>query len=152
LILRFCDNAYSDSFVSTIGVDFKMKNIQINNQNVKVQLWDTAGQERYRTITTGYYRGAHAILLVFDLTNRKSFTNIDMWLNECKELANSDTVLVLIGNKKDMARDRIVTTLEVEEYVKGKNVLYFEVSCKSGVGVDEVFSASITRILEKQQK
>ena len=82
IVLRFTENTYNESYISTIGVDFKVKKLIIDNNVVKIQLWDTAGQERFKTITFSYYRGSHAVIIVFDITSRESFMNIEAWLEE----------------------------------------------------------------------
>ena len=102
IFLRFVDNIWNDAFVPTIGVDFKIKTLNINYKNVKLQIWDTAGEERFRTIISSYYRGAHGILLIFDLTEIESFNNLNNWLAEIEKNANKNVVKVLIGNKCDL--------------------------------------------------
>ena len=109
IFLRFVDNIWNDVFVPTIGVDFKIKTLNIDNKNVKIQIWDTAGEERFRTIISSYYRGAHGILLIFDLTEIESFNNLNNWLAEIEKNANKNVVKVLIGNKCDLEDKRVIS-------------------------------------------
>jgi len=109
LLLRFSDNTFSSNFLATIGVDFKLKAINVGDLSVKLQIWDTAGQERFRNITRSYYRGAHGIMLVYDVTNEQSFKNIEFWLKEVGKYASPNVYKILIANKCDLIEDRVVS-------------------------------------------
>ena len=98
---RYVDNCYSDLSVSTIGVDFKIKTLKINNKIIKLQIWDTNGQERFKAITNSYYRNSHGIIVVFDITDRKSFTGLRNWLNDADRYSEN-TCKILVGNKSDL--------------------------------------------------
>ena len=98
ILFRFSDDAFNTTFISTIGIDFKIKTIDINGKRVKLQIWDTAGQERFHTITTSYYRGANGIMLVYDITNPKSFDNITKWLKNITDFASDDVERILRNN------------------------------------------------------
>ena len=103
IFLRFSDNSYSDNYAATIGVDFKFKTLEIDHSQCKLQIWDTAGQERFKTITSAYYKGAHAIITVYDITNEDSFKEMeDYWLNEIKTYVNPNLLLALMGSKMDL--------------------------------------------------
>jgi len=102
LLLRFADDSFTDSYISTIGVDFRFRTVTIDNKTVKLQIWDTAGQERFRTITSAYYRGAHGIIMVYDVTNYESFEHVEEWLNEVNKHASESTLKLLVGNKADL--------------------------------------------------
>ena len=95
ILFRFSDDAFNTTFISTIGIDFKIKTIDIGGKRVKLQIWDTAGQERFHTITTSYYRGANGIMLVYDITNPKSFDNITKWLKNITDFAADDVERIL---------------------------------------------------------
>jgi Ras-related protein Rab-35 len=95
LLLRFADNTFSGSYITTIGVDFKIKTVSLDGQKVKLQIWDTAGQERFRTITSTYYRGTHGVIVVYDVTNGESFANVKRWLHEIEQ--NCDVVNRVLG-------------------------------------------------------
>ena len=105
LLLRYSDDSFTSSFITTIGIDFKIKSILIEESKVKLQIWDTAGQERFRTITTAYYRGAMGILLVYDVSDENSFTNVRNWMRQIDQNAAENVNRVLIGNKADVDSD-----------------------------------------------
>ena len=106
LLLRFADDAFTDSYITTIGVDFRFKTIPVEQKTVKLQIWDTAGQERFRTITSAYYRGADGIILVYDICDRESFAHVEDWLNEVNRYVNASTSKILLGNKCDLTAER----------------------------------------------
>ncbi|XP_071490630.1 ras-related protein Rab-10-like isoform X2 [Diadema antillarum] len=108
LLFRFSDDTFSTTFISTIGIDFKIKTVELNGKKIKLQIWDTAGQERFHTITTSYYRGAMGIMLVYDITQEKTFDNIAKWLRNIQEHANEDVEKMLLGNKCDMEDKRMI--------------------------------------------
>lgn len=152
LISRFCDEMYTNSYTATIGVDFKIKTIKINDKFVKLQIWDTAGQERFKTITTSYYRGAHCIIVVFDLTNQESFLKIEDWLKEVKKFANQDAQILILGNKVDNITDREVEIDTIEKYLISENILpenYFEVSASENIKVDIAFENIANILIDK---
>jgi len=115
LLRRFVKNEYYGAYISTIGVDFDVKTINIDDKALKMQLWDTAGQDRFRSITTSYYRGAHAILIVCDVSSIDSFYNIPQWLTEVKRYASEDVQIMLVANKVDMVNARVVSTQDVKD-------------------------------------
>ena len=117
LLFRFVENVWDDSFVPTIGVDFKLKTLEVNGKKVKLQIWDTAGQERFKNITASYYRGGNGVLVVYDITERESFDNLTSWLIEIEKNANKNVYKLLIGNKCDLEDKRKVT------YQEGKTSL-----------------------------
>ncbi len=116
--------------VSSIGVDFKTKDILVNDKKVKLQLWDTAGHERFRTITTSYYRGAHGIVTVFDLTDRETFEHVEKWLGEINKFAKENVMRFLIGNKSDLVDKRQVSYEEARILANKLNIYYVETSAK----------------------
>lgn len=150
LLLRYADNTFSNTHMATIGVDFKLKTEVINNKKTKIQIWDTAGQERFRTITGSYYRGAHGIILVFDVTNEESFKNIPRWLDEIKSHASDTVSICLIGNKCDLKNQRAVTVAQAEELAKELDIPYLETSAKDAINVDKAFQTIINSVIQKQ--
>ena len=108
LLLRFADDTYTDSYISTIGVDFKIRTVDLDTKTIKLQIWDTAGQERFRTITSSYYRGAHGIIIVYDITDKESFDNVRQWLFEIDRYASENVCKLLVGNKSDLGNKRAV--------------------------------------------
>eukprot|EP00388_Colpodella_angusta_P003467 GDKJ01012220.1.p1 GENE.GDKJ01012220.1~~GDKJ01012220.1.p1 ORF type:complete len:215 (+),score=55.80 GDKJ01012220.1:23-667(+) len=148
LLLRFSDDNYSDSYISTIGVDFKIKTININNKTVKIQIWDTAGQERFRTITCAYYRGAHGIIVVYDVTDRESFLNVKNWMSEIDKHAAPTTLRLLVGNKVDLASKKQVTTEEGQALAEEFGIPFMETSAKCSTNVTDAFRTMASQIME----
>jgi len=138
LVLRFADNTYSEDFISTIGVDFKVKKLEVGNNMVQLAVWDTAGQERFRTISSGYYRGAHGIIIVFDVTNKQSFENISNWMQDIDKYS-LNIAKVLVGNKADL-KDRQIQFVTAQKFAQSVNMEYFETSAKENVNVLSVFT------------
>uniref|UniRef100_A0A667HSP5 small monomeric GTPase n=1 Tax=Lynx canadensis TaxID=61383 RepID=A0A667HSP5_LYNCA len=119
LLVRFKDGAFlAGTFISTVGIDFRNKVLDVDGMKVKLQIWDTAGQERFRSVTHAYYRDAHALLLLYDVTNKASFDNIQAWLTEIQDYAQHDVVLMLLGNKVDSAQERVVKREDGEKLAK----------------------------------
>ena len=148
LLLRFVDDAWSDIFVPTIGVDFKVRTLKINNSLIKFQIWDTAGQERFKNITANYYRGAHGILVLYDITDVDSFKNLNNWLMEIEKNAKSNVVKVLIGNKSDLSSLRKVSVEEGEEFAEENGMKFIETSAKNRDNVLEAFEELGREIME----
>jgi Ras-related protein Rab-1A len=149
LLLRFADDTYTESFISTIGVDFKIRTVDIDGKIIKLQIWDTAGQERFRTITSSYYRGAHGIIVVFDVTDRASFTNVKQWLAEIERYACSSVNKLLVGNKNDLADARAVPTEEAAKFAEEMGVELLETSAKTADNVQESFMRMAHQIKER---
>lgn len=139
LLLRFSDNVFHDTFLPTIGVDFKIKNVNVYDKSIKLNIWDTAGQDRFKTITQAYYKGANGIVVVFDITDRITFDHVQNWFQEIKKNAGEGVVRVLVGNKADLQDSRAVQKSEAEELAKSLGVFYIETSAKTGENVDSVF-------------
>ncbi len=138
LLLRFADEIFTPSYISTIGVDFKIKTIKIDGKTVKLQIWDTAGQERFRTITSSYYRGANGIIIVYDVTDRDSFSNVKAWLGEIERYATESVDKLIVGNKSDKP-DRAVETAEAKHFADEIGLPFIETSAKTGEHVEAAF-------------
>ena len=149
IILRYTKNQFNASMVGSIGVDFKTKDIIVNNKKVKIQIWDTAGHERFRTITTSYYRGAHGIVTVFDLTDRESYEHIEKWLDEINKYAKENVMRFLIGNKSDLVDQRKVTYEEARALANKLNIYYVETSAKNNINVSDFFTIATKNYLNK---
>jgi len=147
LMCRYSDDQYSTNYISTIGVDFKIKTFDLDNKVVKLQIWDTAGQERFKSITTSYYRGAHGIIVVYDVTARSTFNNIKSWLYEIDRYAAEDVCKVVVGNKCDMADRRAVSYEEAKELTESLNIEYVECSAKDNLNVHDAFHSLTKRII-----
>ena len=141
LLLRFADDTYTESYISTIGVDFKSRTIELDGQTIKLQIWDTAGQERFGKIDSSFYRGAHGIIVVFDVTDPESFSNVKQWLHEIDRYASADVKKLLVGNKCDLASKRAVPTEQAAAFAESLGVEYLETSAKSALNVEKAFTA-----------
>jgi Ras-related protein Rab-1A len=150
-LLRYADDSFTESFISTIGVDFRFKSIKINEKIVRLQIWDTAGQERFRTITAAYYRGADGILIVYDITHRESFFAVSSWLEEALKYVDNGVPFVIIGNKSDRT-DRQVSFDELEKFGKKHNILYAECSARTGENIDNVLLELANKLLLQKEK
>ncbi|PWN37783.1 putative SEC4-like Rab/GTPase [Meira miltonrushii] len=139
LLLRFCDDAWTPSFITTIGIDFKIRTIELDGKRIKLQIWDTAGQERFRTITTAYYRGAMGILLVFDVTDEKSFSNIRTWYSNVEQHASEGVSKILVGNKSDWDEKRVISTEQGQALADELGIRYVETSAKTNAQVEDAF-------------
>eukprot|EP00475_Leptophrys_vorax_P002315 TRINITY_DN112_c0_g1_i1.p1 TRINITY_DN112_c0_g1~~TRINITY_DN112_c0_g1_i1.p1 ORF type:complete len:196 (+),score=69.77 TRINITY_DN112_c0_g1_i1:153-740(+) len=139
LLLRFSDDSFTPTFITTIGIDFKIKTIDLNGKRVKLQIWDTAGQERFRTITTAYYRGANGILLVYDVTDENSFLNIRNWMKSIDQHAADSVKRILIGNKADMVNEKVIETGRGQSLADEYQIKFFECSAKTDQNVTEAF-------------
>lgn len=136
--------------MNSIGVDFKLKNIEIENRKVKLQIWDTAGQERFRTITTSYYKGAQAILVVYDITERESFEHVKNWMVDVDKFAKQGVLRILVGNKCDLDHKRQVTKEQGKELADKYGIKFMETSAKETVNIDQLF-VDTTKILLARQ-
>ena len=147
---RYTDNTFQDAYLSTIGFDFKFKTVTLKSgKKVKVQLWDTAGQERFRTIAKSYYKGAHGIILIYDVTNRKTFENIRKWLNQIKEETSNKISIILVANKIDCDDDlRVVSKEDGEDLAKNAGLPIYEASAKQSINVNESFQFLIEQVSE----
>jgi len=151
LLKSFMGDPFEQGYTSTIGVDFEIKPVIIDGKTVNLQIWDTAGQERFRTITTSYYRSADAILLVFDVTEKSSFKNLEVWMEDIRSYAKPNVDIMLIGNKIDVDKPRAVDFQTAKQYADDNHFLYIETSAKKLVNVEKAFlsltAAAVSRRL-----
>ena len=152
LLLRYVDSVWNDAFVPTIGVDFKVKTLNINDKKIKMQIWDTAGQERFRTVVATYFRGAHGILLLYDVTNKDSFKNLESWLIEIEKNAKEKVLKILIGNKCDLTDDREISTEEGKAFALRNGMEFMETSAKMNTNVTEAFETLGKLMIEFNSK
>ncbi|KAI8338873.1 GTP-binding protein ypt1 [Chlamydoabsidia padenii] len=149
LLLRFADDSYTESYISTIGVDFKIRTIELDGKTAKLQIWDTAGQERFRTITSSYYRGAHGIIVVYDVTDQDSFDNLEQWVGEIHRYGSGDVEKVLIGNKSDLVDKKVVDTEQAKELADILKMPFLETSAKDSTNVEQAFLTMARQIKER---
>ena len=150
LLLRFTEDSFTTTFLTTIGIDFKIKIINLEDKLIKLQIWDTAGQERFRTITKTYYKGAHGIILTYDVTDQDSFKNIRNWIKQIEANAQGNVKRVLVGNKCDKP-DRVVTEEEGKKLADDYSMSFFETSAKTNKNVTEVFYHLTKEILKANE-
>ncbi|XP_057976524.1 ras-related protein RABA2a [Malania oleifera] len=153
LLSRFTRNEFCLESKSTIGVEFATRTLQVEGRTVKAQIWDTAGQERYRAITSAYYRGALGALLVYDVTKPTTFENVSRWLKELRDHADSNIVIMLIGNKTDLKHLRAVATEDAQGYAEKEGLSFIETSALEATNVEKAFQtilAEIYRIISKK--
>lgn len=147
LLRRYCENSFSDSFISTIGVDFQSKQIPVGNNICNLQIWDTSGQERFRTITSSYYRGSKGVVIVYDCQDANSIKELDYWLSQAKRYVGEDTPILIVGNKIDLPSQ--VPAQEVQKFAVNHGCLFVETSAKTGINVDEAFQQLASACLAK---
>jgi small GTP-binding protein len=152
-LMRYSDNTFQEIHMSTIGLDYKLKNVQLDDGNiVKIQIWDTAGQDRFRSITKNYYKGAHGIILIYDITSRKTYENIKNWVTQIKEEVSDKVNIILVGNKIDDEKNRKVSTEEGEKMAKEIGFDFYETSAKTGINIDSTFNDLVKKTVESFSK
>ncbi len=153
IVLQYTTQKYNTQILSTIGVDFKSKVINIDNNKVKMLIWDTAGEERFRNIASQYYNGADGALLIFDITKKSSFERIVYWINELSQKKNINELgLLLVGNKIDLEKERQVQKEEAERFAKENNLKYYEVSAAKNINIDNMMLDIIKQCISNIQK
>lgn len=152
LLSRFTRNEFDHESKSTIGVEFATRSLDIDGKTIKAQVWDTAGQERYRAITSAYYRGAVGAVLVYDITKQKTYESVTRWMEELKEHASDQIVVMLVGNKCDLRHLQAIPTDEVTIFAKEKKLLFVEASAFDATNVEELFKETIEKVHQVQIK
>ena len=155
IVLRYSEDKFNYNKIATIGIDFKIKIIKKGNERIKVSIYDTAGQERFQNIVKHYYKGANGVLLIYDITKRDTFKNLDFWIKDLEDNSDIDNLFIyLIGNKNDMENKREVSWVEASNYAKEKKLPYIEVSAKTGNNIqklfDEVIKGAMTKMLTNE--
>jgi len=151
-LFRYADDSFTSAFVSTVGIDFKVKTVFRQDKRVKLQIWDTAGQERYRTITTAYYRGAMGFILMYDVTNEESFNAVQDWCTQIKTYSWDNAQVVLVGNKCDLEDERVVSTERGKQLADQLGLEFFETSAKENINVKAVFERLVDIICDKMSE
>ena len=152
LILRYIDNFFNLNYLSTMGIDSKIKKIKLsNNEEIKVKISDTAGQERFKSIASNYMKKANGIILVYDITDRMTFKNIDRWAEEINKDSQNSKPIILIGNKSDKIEERCITKEEGEQLADKccGGIKFYETSCKTGENVEEAINSLVNDIYNK---
>lgn len=159
ILNQFTEKTFSASLPPTLGIDYKISQVKVGEEFIKLQIWDTAGQEKFKSITENFYKGAQGIVLVFDLTDRDSFMNIRTWIQNIHDKAGPETLVCLVGNKLDLweeitqtggeEADKLTKEAEVEALVEEFSFKYLKVSAKTGINVEEVFNYLAGELLAK---
>ena len=150
IILRYIDNTFDESNISTCGIDLKCKYVSCDNKKIRLDIWDTAGQERFRGLTKNYFRGAHGFVLVYDITNKDSFGKLKGWIKDAKEKIEDENSfkLAVIGNKKDCEAQRKVDYKTLKEFADTNKIVFSETSAKTGEGIDKLFHDFVHELLQ----
>ena len=152
IILRYIENLFNESNTSTCGIDVKCKYVTCENKKIRLDIWDTAGQERFRGLTKNYFRGAHAFILVYDITNKDSFDKLKNWIKDAKEKIEDDKSykMAVVGNKKDCDKKREVSFQTLKEFGESNDVIFSEVSARTGEGIEQLFNDFIKELLKNR--
>jgi small GTP-binding protein len=146
ILLRFADDKFNENFYATIGVDFRFKNVMVDDKSVKLQIWDTAGQERYKSITNAYYKGSKGAFVVYDITRKETFDNVDKWINELRIINGNKILIILIGNKSDLNLLRKINAGEANFKANQLGINFFEVSALDSSNIHKAFEEMIKEI------
>ena len=146
ILLRYTDDIYHSRYISTIGVDFKIKTIELDGKIVKLQLWDTAGQEKFKTITSSYYRGAHGFIVVYDITNFNSFLSVKNWIQEIHYYSNDKAKIIILGNKNELENQRQVSIFDTNELSNELKIPIFEVSARNNFDINRSINSLVQEI------
>ena len=148
IIVRYVDNDFQQSGISTLGVDVKCKYVSLNNIKIRLDIWDTAGQERFRGLAKNYFRGANGFILVYDITDKNSFGKLKGWIKDAKEKIEKDYKMIVVGNKKDCQKEREVEIELLKEFAQKNEISFLEVSAKTGEGVEQLFNIMVEELLK----
>lgn len=141
-LLRYCDNLFQEIHMITVGLDYKLKNVEVNSKTIMVKIWDTAGQERFKSLAKNFYKNVNGIAVLYDITKRKSFDNVHSWISQIKEKAKPNIKIVLVANKID-SNQRVVSSEEGMKMAQQYNLTYFETSAKEDINVRESITALV---------
>ena len=152
ILTRYVNDEFSFSTQSTVGVEFSGKIIKKDGKTIKLQIWDTAGEERYKSITSAYYKGSKGALVVYDISKRTTFENVNKWIDELKLKGNEDIIIMLVGNKSDLEDKREVQIEEVENKSKLYKIAFCETSAMNGKNIEQAFDSLINEIMKSVEK
>ena len=152
ILLRFADDKFNENFYATIGVDFRFKNVMVDDKSVKLQIWDTAGQERFKTITSAYYRGADGIIIVYDITDRNSFAHIKDWLDDVNKYTDDNPLKIIVGNKIDLIKDKQINNNDMKTMTAQTGIEIIECSAKDSIKINDLMEIMTKKLIEKKKK
>lgn len=146
ILTRYINDSFAEDLSTTVGVDFDIRTVNHSGDAIRLQIWDTAGQERFHTIVSSYYRGAHAIVILFSLTDQESFDHLEAWLNNVKRYSSENVDILILANKCDCVDNRVIPKETIQEYAKKVNVSIIETSAKDCINVEEAFMKLVKNI------
>ena len=149
-ILRYSENQFQDTYLATIGIDFKLKTMTINEKPYKIFLYDTTGQERYKSLSVNMIKNAHGVIIMYDISNKTSFNSVGDWIKNVKDYKGEDFPMILIGNKIDKEKQRIISKEDGEKIGKKYNIDFIEISNKQNINVNEAGLTIVKKIIEKR--
>ena len=149
IMVKYIHGGFDEEFKTTIGVEFGSKNIIIKEKIYRVQIWDTAGEETFRSITRSYYKNSVCAFVVYDVTNKNTFSNVKNWVDDCKKQTPKNVLMILVGNKIDLEDKREVSFEEGENFAKDNSMLFYETSAKNGDNIENIFYDSAENIAKK---
>ena len=148
ILRRYCIDEFTNKYATTIGIDFQFKNFTKNDKKIRLQIWDTAGQERFKSVAKNYFNSSDGFIVIYDITNRESFNNIDNWVSQINDVANKSVKFVLFGNKSDLQDSRAVNYDEGAEIAKKNSMVFYETSAKNGENINEGFEFLVDEMLK----
>jgi len=151
ILLRFADDKFNENFYATIGVDFRFKNVMVDDKSVQLQIWDTAGQERFKTITSAYYRGADGIIIVYDITDRNSFAHIKDWLDDVNKYTDDNPLKIIVGNKIDLIKDKQINNNDMKTMTAQTGIEIIECSAKDSIKINDLMEIMTKKLIEKKK-
>ena len=143
IVNRFIRNKFNPAEANTVGAIYDTFTDSRNGCTFEVQIWDTAGQEKFRSLAPAYYRGSNAALAVFDMSKRSTFTCLDSWISDFRTVAGESSIVIVVGNKADLTEQIQVTANEAKEWASARNMMFFEASAKTGMGIKEIFQGLV---------
>ena len=150
ILIRFSEDTFNDNYEVTIGLNYRIKTITLDNTPIKMQIWDTSGEEKFKAIAKNFYRGAHGVLLIYDICQKSSFLDVKGWIEQIIENTDNDEiVMILCGNKNDMEKERVISKEEGENLAKNYGIPFFECSAKNNINIDEIFNTMANNIHSK---
>ena len=152
ILRRYCKNEFSNKYATTIGIDFQFKNMIKFDNRIRLQIWDTAGQERYKVVAKNYFNSSDGFIIIYDITNRESFNNIDNWISQINDVANKEVKFILFGNKNDLEESRIVSADEGTEMAEKYSMKFYETSALTGDNINEGFDFLVDELLKDENR
>lgn len=153
ILSRFCTNTYSSDYKCSIGVEFKVKSLNVDQSTIAdLKIWDTCGDERFRAVTRQYYKESKGVILVFDLTNKESFKKLDFWIEDVRVNSPEEASIVLVGNKSDLVDQRKITQKEIADFANKKKLDFLEVSAKTGSNISLLFENLSTKLIKIEKE